>query len=31
MEVAMSDEKNQKKPEKKPDATFFHPDLLEVP
>lgn len=27
----MSDKTNQKKPEKKPDITFFHPDLLEVP
>lgn len=27
----MSDDKSPKKPEKKPDITFFHPDLLEVP
>jgi benzoylsuccinyl-CoA thiolase BbsA subunit len=27
----MSDQKPNKKPEKKPDITFFHPDLLEVP
>lgn len=27
----MSDDKSSKKPEKKPDITFFHPDLLEAP
>lgn len=27
----MSDDKKQKKAEHKPDITFFHPDLLEVP
>lgn len=27
----MSDQKPNKKPEKKPDITFFHPDLLEAP
>lgn len=26
----MSDQKPNKKPEKKPDITFFHPDLLEA-
>lgn len=27
----MSDDKSVKKPQKKADITFFHPDLLEVP
>lgn len=27
----MPDEKSRKGPEKNPDITFFHPDLLEVP
>lgn len=31
MEITVSEKEREKKPAQKPDITFFHPDLLEIP